>query len=185
MDFIKELGELAMGSRLRRLSDRMMQDGTKIYEAAHLSFQPRWFTVFALLSSRGATGITDIARDLGISHAAVNQTASELTRAGLIESNVDEKDRRRRLLYLTEQGCDMANRLQPVWEDIRGAIRDVISDAGVDLMGVVEAIEESMSSRGFFDRFHTRLKRRQRDAVEIIPFERGNAGHQRAFFRTE
>ncbi len=46
MDLIKSLGELALGSRLKRLSELIMKDGIRIYRSNGIDFQPKWFPVF-------------------------------------------------------------------------------------------------------------------------------------------
>ena len=50
MDFINDLGLLILGSRLRRLSDRIMASGQDVYRNLDIDFEPRWFPVFRLLA---------------------------------------------------------------------------------------------------------------------------------------
>ena len=40
MDFIKELGELALGSRLKRLVENLRKDVKAIYESYGIDFEP-------------------------------------------------------------------------------------------------------------------------------------------------
>ena len=49
MDFIKELGCLAIVSRMKRLTDSLMKGGSKVYQSLNIDFEPRMFTVFYLL----------------------------------------------------------------------------------------------------------------------------------------
>jgi hypothetical protein len=58
-DLLTELGALALGSRLKRLADSLMQDGVRIYETVGSEFEPRWFPVFTYLYRRGPTSITE------------------------------------------------------------------------------------------------------------------------------
>ena len=46
-DIIAELGELAFASRLKRLSDRLMRDVSRIYQQMDVDFEARWFSVHA------------------------------------------------------------------------------------------------------------------------------------------
>lgn len=182
VNLIDALGELALGSRLRRLSDLLMQDGAKVYAATDLPFEPRWFPLFCALFRGGALSVTDAADHLGVSHAAVNQTANALTKAGLVDSQKSRHDGRKRLLALTDKGQALAQDLTPIWDDIRATLRDMISDAGVDLLGALEAMERVQYERGFYSRFNARRKARQRQAVQIQRFERGNSEHAKAFY---
>ena len=45
-NLIDELGELALGSRLKRLSDRVMKDGKALYARNNIDFEPTCFPVF-------------------------------------------------------------------------------------------------------------------------------------------
>ncbi|MFC0184416.1 hypothetical protein ACFFJX_18555 [Pseudarcicella hirudinis] len=46
MDLISELGPLAFGSRLKRLSDMVMKGGQEVYRHYGVDFEPKWFTLF-------------------------------------------------------------------------------------------------------------------------------------------
>ena len=59
MDLIKQLGSLAFASRLKRISDRMMADGGRIYASQNISFEPRWFPIFYLLSEEPPMPLTE------------------------------------------------------------------------------------------------------------------------------
>jgi len=60
-DVLGELGALAFGTRLKRLSDRVMHDGAKMYRATGIAFEPKWFPVYYYLSEMGPRSIMDIA----------------------------------------------------------------------------------------------------------------------------
>jgi hypothetical protein len=49
MDFIEELGTLAIGTRLKNLSELMMKDLARVYKDQDVDFEPRWFTFFQLI----------------------------------------------------------------------------------------------------------------------------------------
>ena len=85
----------SLGFRLRRLSGTLDRQIQMIYETAELCFEPRWYPVVQLLM-RDDKSVTDIAAELGISHPAVSQVVTALKRAGLINSNTDPEDERRR-----------------------------------------------------------------------------------------
>ncbi|MFT7688506.1 MAG: hypothetical protein ACI9FB_003870, partial [Candidatus Azotimanducaceae bacterium] len=50
MDLLRDLGALGLGSRLKRLSDQLMQDGIRIYRETGVDFEPKWFPVYYYLS---------------------------------------------------------------------------------------------------------------------------------------
>ena len=105
MDIIKQLGSLALASRLKRLSDALMQGVEQLYREQEVTFHPRWFPVAYLLKQKSPMAVTEIAEALGMTHPAVNQTAAQMTRHGLLLSRKDKKDERRRLLSLSKKVC--------------------------------------------------------------------------------
>src|SRR5687768_9822375 len=107
MDFIQDLGHLAFGSRLKRLSDRIMSDGAEIYRTAGVDFEPRWFPLYRLLADHGVMSIGEAAAALGLTHAAISQTANMMMKQKIIAARKDRGDERRRVLSLTELGLEM------------------------------------------------------------------------------
>jgi len=171
MDFIKNLGELALASRLRRLSDRIMQDGADIYAFARLAFEPRWFPIYRFLADNEKSSLAEIARELGITHPSVHQTLTEMTRAKLVHSAKDPNDKRKRLVSLSAQGRQLLPHIQPVWNNIRAAIREVIREAEVDVLGAIERIEAALDRDRFADRFRRHHKRFQSRQVKIVTYQ--------------
>jgi len=77
LDTITELAELAFASRLKRLSERLMKDATRIYSKLNLDFESRWFTILYGLNKQGSMTITALAQTLRLTHPAVNQLAGK------------------------------------------------------------------------------------------------------------
>ena len=61
MDVKKQLGPMALGSRLKRLTIRMNKDISRIYRELGMEFEARWFPVAYLLRQRSPLSITEIA----------------------------------------------------------------------------------------------------------------------------
>lgn len=172
MDFIKELGMLAIASRLKRLTDRFMRGGSEAYKALSVDFEPRWFTVFYLLqSSDSPLSISEIAQTLKISHPAVIQTTKMLVKKDLVESYQDEKDRRKRQLVVTETGKEMAARLQPIWDDFEAATAEMFDSIGVDMLDIIKKTEDALDAGEISERILKRVRERQYRSIEIIDYE--------------
>jgi len=60
MDFIEALGSVALGSRIKNLSELLMKDVSNIYKDQGIDFEPRWFTLFQLLLKRKEVQVTEI-----------------------------------------------------------------------------------------------------------------------------
>ena len=80
MDFFNQTGKLAIGSRLRMLTDKITVDAAAIYKMFGVDLKPKWFPVFFVLSRGEAKTITSIAREIGHSHPSVSNIIKEVGR---------------------------------------------------------------------------------------------------------
>jgi DNA-binding MarR family transcriptional regulator/predicted N-acetyltransferase YhbS len=147
MDHIRQLGSLAMSSRLKRLSENFFQDVHEIYKIFDIDFEPKWFPVFHLLDSEGKLAIGEIAKRLGITHPAVNLTVNELEKKGYVSSTADKNDGRKRLIVLNSKGKKLALQLAPIWDEIRAAADDLINDAGGNFLSEIEKMESKFATK--------------------------------------
>ena len=152
MDLMKDLGSLGLGSRLKRLSDKIMQDGIRVYRESGVDFEPRWFPLYQYLDRFGPSPVMDIARGLGISHPAVNQVAGQMVQARLIAMYRDARDKRRRLLALTSEGRALKPVLTSLWSSISVAVNGVLDESQVAFLQDLDAIEMALDRQGLYAR---------------------------------
>ena len=162
MDLISELCTMAFASRLKRLGDLLKADATRIYQANGIDFHDSWFLVAVALSRQDRISVTDMAVTLGISHAAISQMASAMERKGYIASEPDKKDRRKTLLYLTNEGRSTIEMIQPFWDAISLCTDELIDSTGKDLLLAITNIEEQLKERSLLDRVSNKMQHRNR-----------------------
>jgi DNA-binding MarR family transcriptional regulator/GNAT superfamily N-acetyltransferase len=160
---------------LKRLSERLIQETTIIYKAHGLKFEPRWFAIFSYLLQHGPTSVTDLAIATGVTHPAVNQIASELSECGLIRSEADERDARRRLLILTDRAHQMEPTLKAVWRHLHAALSDINEEVQVDLVNTVLRFEQAIGKEGLLARMQKLENTLEQKTPRIIDFEPGLA----------
>ncbi len=170
MDILQKLGPLAFGSRLKRLSDRLMQDGIKIYRHTGLDFEPKWFPVYYYLSESGPSSVTEIARGIGITHPSVNQIAKEMINRGYLAAYKDPKDKRKRVLALSSFGKSQNQSLKAAWRVIEKTLADLVQESGVDLLVHLTRLEASLSAQSFLERYQAELKRPQ-SKIRVVPYQ--------------
>jgi DNA-binding MarR family transcriptional regulator/ribosomal protein S18 acetylase RimI-like enzyme len=170
VDLLADVGELALASRLRRLSETLMKDASALYQDLGLAFEPRWFPLFHLLGGGSAVSVGRAASRLGLTHTAVGQVARQLARAGLVRLAPDRRDERRRLLTLTAAGRRLRRRLDPVWKEIRRSAREVLAESGVDLLEDVARVERVLGERSVMDRVRVRLGLAPRGILRIADY---------------
>lgn len=159
MDFMAEMAELAMASRLRRLSDLYWQGVTATYRQSGVDFDVRWATIFVLIARQGPVAVMEIADRLGITHPAVVQVINELEKHGFIVSAKSEQDGRKRLLTLSETGQAMLPKLQPLWDAFIAVNKEMLAKQTHNLLASLQEMESQLAERSFFDRIQEQLNR--------------------------
>jgi DNA-binding MarR family transcriptional regulator len=161
MIFIKQLGEAAFGTRLRLLTDRFIQDGDKIYRSLNIDFEPRWFTMFYLLSKRSPLSITEITAELGYTQPAVTQIANILIKKGLIKIVKHKEDTRKKMLALSNKGEQMLPVLEPVWKCFEDAVKELFETTGYNMIKVIERVEAALDEKDMYRRVSEKVKERK------------------------
>lgn len=145
MEFFDKVGALALGSRLKRLSDIYLAEVREIYLASQINFEPRWFPLFYLLHERQQITITEAAHLLGITHPQVSLFAKEMSLAKLLVFRKNPQDQRSRLIVLTEKGQQTVQQLQPLWTKIDSAVTGIFKEVEPDFLNLLKNMENSLS----------------------------------------
>lgn len=171
MDLMSDLGALALGSRLKRLSDRMMKSVSEIYRNSGLDFESKWFPLFYLLSKEGEKGIMEIAEILHISHPGVIQLAKEMEKAGWIVSEKSEKDARKRNLKLTEKAWQSLPQLEEMWVSFKENNTKIIRSSQQNILLALEEIEQFLDNNDFKKQYYDTFEEMKENTIEIKIFE--------------
>jgi DNA-binding MarR family transcriptional regulator/GNAT superfamily N-acetyltransferase len=140
-------GVLALGSRLRALSDQLFEQGDRVYAEQGFPMKARWFPVLATLRSGEALPVTAIAQRTRLSHPYVIALVRKLAGEGLVEDERDPQDERRRLIRLTAEGRDRVARLAPVWDCLREVASESVARSGADLLDALQRFEAEVTAR--------------------------------------
>ncbi|MCK7594529.1 bifunctional helix-turn-helix transcriptional regulator/GNAT family N-acetyltransferase [Pseudomarimonas salicorniae] len=173
-------GELALGSRLRALSDRLFDAVDEVYHQQGAGIQSRWFLLLRVLLDEGPMPVSELAAALGQSHAAVSQLSRKLQAEGLLERRSDPEDARRSVLALSAEGERRLQALQPLWASIREAVGECIARSGHPLLDAVSALEAELDRTPLADAINREQARRRAAEVRIVPFE---AAYRGDFYR--
>jgi len=171
MDLIKQLGEMAIGSRLKRLTMRMNKDVSRIYEELGIDFKARWFPIAQLLYKKSPLSITEIADSLNYTHTAIKKFANEMARQGLLDSKQDKYDKRRRLLRLSTEGKKVIDALIPIWKEIHAVTIDLVSSSDPNIIEAIASMEHQLDEKEVYERIHERIKPLLLDKIEILDYK--------------
>jgi DNA-binding MarR family transcriptional regulator/GNAT superfamily N-acetyltransferase len=171
MDFYTHAGELIFGTRLRRLSEKILMDVTKIYRSLDIPFETSWFPLFYLLNQQEKLSVTEIARELRITHSAISQLVSLLEKRKIIAFLNDENDRRKRLIAFTDKGRALMETISPVWDAIQRCMRGLFAERenSAYILTALSELEESIENQSLYERVLKDIQQNQLGDIEIRP----------------
>jgi len=188
MDFYEKTGKMALGSRLRRLSEQMTEQSAGVYNLYEVDLQPKWFPVFYSLSEGEEKSITDIAREIGHTHPSVSQIVREMVGKGyLIEKKggmessgkkggaeaIERKrpvDGRKNFVVLSEAGIKVLDKMQHQLEDVTTAIEKVMKETQYDLWKAIGEWEFLLEQKSLLRRVQEEKKLRESNEVQIVDY---------------
>ena len=150
-DYSRSYGGAALGARLRRVSERIDRDSTRVYAARNVRFEQRWYGVLRQLVANGPMSVGEIAAILRITHASVSEASRSLEKADLVTSSTTAQDGRRRNLDLTPKGRALVEELSPLWEAFHTAAQDLNDEAG-DIVKLLDRLDDALARRSMFER---------------------------------
>jgi DNA-binding MarR family transcriptional regulator/N-acetylglutamate synthase-like GNAT family acetyltransferase len=170
MDFYTVTGKMALGSRLRRLSEQMTEQAAGIYDLYQVDLQPKWFPVFYSLSPIGEKSITDIAREIGHTHPSVSQIVREMATKGYVIEKKGEMDGRKNFVLLSPLGRQVREKMQPQLDDVTSAIEKAMKETHHDLWKAIAEWELLLEQKSLLRRVQEEQKLRESNAVEIVEY---------------
>jgi N-acetylglutamate synthase-like GNAT family acetyltransferase/DNA-binding MarR family transcriptional regulator len=181
-DFLNELAELALGSRLKRMSERMLASASDVYQEFGMNINPKWFTLMALLdvkdSNKQVLTIVEASNLLGLSQPALSQFSQQLQNEKLINIVKDPSDSRKRVLSLTPKGRVRVKAMKPVWDAVQQAAMDLCTEHNNDFYRSLLLLEKSFSSESLLTRTRRYINQTaMQTQVVIKPFEPALAHH--------
>ena len=170
MDYIAQLGLVALGSRMRAVSDRLYATADEVFRMTGLELQGRWLPLLRVLHDRGPQTVGEIAEAVGQTHSAVSQLADRLVDQGWLVVEADPADRRRRRLALTPHAGSQLREAKTLWWAIEELFTQHCREQGIELLPTLEAFERVLEP-GLAGRIVAHASANGRAALRIVPFE--------------
>ena len=155
-DIIRTFGYLALGSRFRRIGERLQADTQQIIDRSGISIQAGQCPMLAAIGRHEAMTIGDLAEAVGISQPGVTRTISQLVTQGLVEMRTSEEDQRRKLVSLTAAGHDFVEYAhRELWPKIEAAVQDLCAELSGPLLDQLAGIEDGLAEKSLQERTKT------------------------------
>lgn len=143
---MKELGYLTLGTRLKRLGERLQSQTQVLLEAAGTDVPASHFPILAALDRLGALSVGDLTEAVGVSQPGVTRMLDKLEADGLVLSAQSAGDRRVRTIALSRAGRQLISRSRRVaWPVIEAAVADACTGGARSLLTALAALEEAIA----------------------------------------
>ena len=143
-----------------RLTDLIVDEGGRVAAARGVRTPTRCMSTMLTLLA-GPKGVSELARDLGMSHVALIKIVRQLSELGFVETGEDPADRRRRPVSLTEDGVAAAREVEWFVGHLRTVYLDLFDEIGVNVHDAMRRMETALTARSFFARLDARTPARR------------------------
>ena len=169
MSVYHDAGLLILGTRLKRISDRFLNEVSKIYTKQNISFETGWFPVLFLLNKKGSMSLTEISNELEVSHSAISQMINQLLIKKIVEIQPDDSDARIKRIFLTIKGKKLIEQVHPVWDALGKSLHRILPQNmdQVEFLNVLSHIEKQLNDNLLSETALSYLNHRP-DSIQII-----------------
>lgn len=146
-DVVRALGFLCLGTRLRRIGERLQADTQRLLDELGVPVPSSQYPILAALDRLGPLTVGELAQAVGVAQPGVTRGLPRLVELGLIETTQPPDDQRRRIVALTVDGqrlVDVARRT--VWPRVERAVADLCGDLSGPLLDQLNAIEDGLAA---------------------------------------
>ncbi len=144
-DVVRGFGYLMLGSRLKRIGDRLQTDTRAVLAAFDAALPPGQFPVLAALDRLGPLSVGELAQALGVTQPGVTRLVARLEADGIVGSTRDPDDRRVRTVALTDAGRRIvAKTKDTAWPAVEAAVADACSGLSGPLLTQLAGLEDAL-----------------------------------------
>lgn len=144
-DIVAEMGPAFLGTRLKRLGERMQAGAAEVVAEQGLPIVPAQIPVLAALRG-GPQTIGQIAESIRTSQPGVTRIAGQLDELGMVETCCAD-DQRKRVLQLTSAGeRAVATLAREVWPRVGMAAQELYQGLEGDFLSQIAALEQALAA---------------------------------------
>ena len=175
-DIVRKLGYLCLGSRLKRIGERLQGDVARFIETSGLAIQPSQYPLLAALDQNGPLMVGELVEALGVSQPGVTRNVIRLVEMGLVDIKRVGRDQREKTVGLTNAGRQLlAQSKRDVWPHIEAAVIEVCAGLSGPLLTQLGAIEDCLAEKPLDQRAANHARRPSLRKV-AAPARRAGAG---------
>lgn len=147
-DVVRALGLLSLGTRMKRIGERLQADTQRIIDDEGLGLAAAQHPFLAALDRLGPIGLGDLAEAVGIAQPGATRTVKALVALGLVAADDVPGDRRRRVIRLTTAGETLVETAKlRAWPRVERAVADLCTGLDGPLLKQLARIEDDLAAR--------------------------------------
>jgi len=147
IDIVRELGHLTLGTRLKRLSERLQAQTQVLLADAEIGLPASHCPLLAALDRLGPLSVGELAQAVGISQPGISRMLETLRADGPVASRRPAGDRRLRAVELTKTGRELIARSKRLaWPKVEAAVADACAGTSGTLLEQLSALEEALAA---------------------------------------
>lgn len=145
VDIVRELGHLTLGTRLKRLGERLQAQTHAVLLEADIGLPSSHLVILAALDRLGPLSVGELTEAVGISQPGISRMVENLRADGLVTSGRPADDRRVRPIVMTESGRQLVARSKRfAWPRVEAAVAEICAGASGSLLAQLSALEEAL-----------------------------------------
>ena len=146
-DVVRSFGFLTLGSRMKRIGEKLQADTQKIMDELGAPLQASQYPFLAAIDRHGPLTVGELAEAVGITQPGATRTVGQLVELGMLETAPAPGDQRRRIVTLTKEGKRLvAAAKRDVWPRISEAVADLCGSLDGPLLDQLAAIEDGLAA---------------------------------------
>lgn len=146
-DVVRALGFLCLGTRLKRIGERLQAETQTVIDGAEMAVQSSQFPFLAALDRLGPLAVGELAEAIGISQPGVTRSLSHLVAQGLVETTPSPGDQRRKMVSLTGEGQRLVDLAKAdVWPRVESAVASLCAELDGPLLAQLGALEDGLAA---------------------------------------
>jgi DNA-binding MarR family transcriptional regulator/N-acetylglutamate synthase-like GNAT family acetyltransferase len=170
MSFYQNAGPMALGSRLRQVSERITQEANKIYTLYSVDIESRWFPVLYALMQEDGQSVAQLAQQTGHSQASISQIIKEMAQRDFATVGKDAGDGRKTIVTLSAKAQALLPTLQQQIADVGMVVEAMLKQTEHNLWKALDELDYLLSQQSLADRVNQQRKQRESQDVQIVPY---------------
>jgi DNA-binding MarR family transcriptional regulator len=146
-DFVRRKGYLTLGSRMRRLGERLQAEVQMLMDDRNVPIQANQYPLLGALEQYGPLLVGDLAETLGVSQPGITRNVAQLSKQGLVTVRQGKDDQRQRVVALTARGRSLVeNSRAELWPQVEGWLADIMAGQTGPLLEQLDHLEATIKA---------------------------------------